>query len=30
MTDIMPYSLVPGTYGACESIDNSKRINVNA
>ncbi len=30
MTEIMPYSLVPGTYGACESIDNSKRINVNA
>jgi len=30
MTDIMPYSLVPGTYGACESIDNSKRININA
>jgi len=30
MTDIMPYSLVPSTYGACESIDNSKRINVNA
>jgi hypothetical protein len=30
MTEIMPYSLVPGTYGTCESIDNSKRINVNA
>lgn len=30
MTEIMPYTLVPGTYGTCESIDNSKRINVNA
>ncbi len=30
MTEIMPYSLVPGAYGACESIDNSKRLNVNA
>ncbi len=29
MKEIMPYSLIPGTYGPCESIDNSKRINVN-
>lgn len=29
MKEIMPYSLVPGTYGSCETIDNSKRINVN-
>ena len=30
MTEIMPYNLVPATYGPCETIDNSKRINVNA
>ena len=30
MTEVMPYSLVPGTYGPCETIDNSKRINLNA
>jgi hypothetical protein len=30
MTEVMPYSLVPGTYGLCETIDNDKRINVNA
>ncbi len=29
MKEIMPYSLIPGTYGPCETIDNSKRINVN-
>lgn len=29
MTEVMPYTLVPGTYGSCETIDNSKRINVN-
>lgn len=29
MTEIMPYSLVPTTYGTCETIDNTKRINVN-
>lgn len=30
MTEVMPYSMVPGTYGPCETIDNSKRINLNA
>lgn len=30
MTDIMPYRLIPGTYGPCETIDNTKRVNVNA
>lgn len=30
MTEVMPYSLVPGTYGLCETIDNNKRININA
>jgi len=30
MTEVMPYTLVPGTYGPCETIDNSKRINLNA
>jgi len=30
MTEVMPYSLIPGTYGLCETIDNDKRINVNA
>ncbi len=29
MTKVMPYSLVPGTYGPCEIVDNSKRINLN-
>ena len=29
MTEVMPYTLVPGTYGPCETIDNSKRININ-
>ena len=29
MKEIMPYSLIPGTYGPCETIDNTKRINVN-
>jgi hypothetical protein len=29
MTEIMPYQLVPGTYGNCETIDKNKRINVN-
>lgn len=29
MTEIMPYSLVPGSYGTCETIDNSRRININ-
>ncbi len=29
MTEVMPYSLVPGSYGTCETIDNDKRINVN-
>lgn len=30
MTDIMPYRLVPSTYGPCETIDNTQRINMNA
>lgn len=29
MKDIMPYTLIPGSYGPCETIDNTKRINVN-
>ena len=29
MTEIMPYKLVPGSYGSCEIIDKNKRINVN-
>jgi len=29
MTEVMPYTLVPGTYGPCETVDNSKRININ-
>ncbi len=29
MTEVMPYTLVPGSYGSCETVDNSKRINVN-
>lgn len=30
MTEIMPYKLVPGSYGLCETIDKSKKININA
>lgn len=30
MTKEMPYTLIPGSYGLCETIDNSKKINVNA
>jgi len=30
MTEIMPYPLIPGTYGTCETIDSTKRININA
>ncbi len=30
MTKIMPYKLVPGSYGLCETIDELKKINVNA
>jgi len=29
MTEVMPYQLVPGTYGSCEKIDNNKRVNIN-
>jgi len=29
MTEVMPYKLIPGTYGSCEIIDNSKRVNIN-
>jgi len=29
MMEIMPYKLIPGTYGSCEIIDNSKRANIN-
>ena len=29
MTEVMPYTLIPGSYGPCETIDNAKRINVN-
>ena len=29
MTEVMPYTLIPGSYGPCETIDNTKRINVN-
>ena len=29
MTQVMPYSLVPTKYGTCETIDNTKRINMN-
>ena len=28
MTEVMPYTLIPGTYGPCETIDKSKRINL--
>jgi hypothetical protein len=30
MAKIMPYSLVPGRFGLCETIDVSKQININA
>jgi hypothetical protein len=30
MTKEMPYTLIPGSYGLCETIDNSKKINANA
>lgn len=30
MTEIMPYKLVPGSYGLCETIDKTKKININA
>lgn len=30
MTKEMPYSLVPGRFGLCETIDLSKKININA
>lgn len=30
MTEIMPYSLVPGTYGTCVTIEKDERININA
>lgn len=30
MTEIMPYKLIPGAYGTCETIDPNKRINTNA
>lgn len=29
MTEIMPYQLVPGTYGPCEKIETNKRVNIN-
>ena len=29
MKEVMPYTLVPGSYGPCETIDKTKRINVN-
>lgn len=29
MKEVMPYTLIPGNYGSCETVDNSKRINVN-
>lgn len=29
MTEVMPYSLVPGKYGTCETIDTTKSININ-
>lgn len=30
MTEVMPYRLIPGIYGPCETIDKTKRVNVNA
>lgn len=29
MKEVMPYTLIPGSYGPCETVDYSKRINVN-
>ena len=29
MTEVMPYTLIPGSYGPCETVDKTKRINVN-
>lgn len=29
MTEIMPYQLVPGKYGSCETIELNKRVNIN-
>lgn len=29
MKKVMPYTLIPGSYGPCETVDNTKRINVN-
>lgn len=29
MTEIMPYTLVPTKYGTCDTIDKTKRININ-
>ena len=29
MKEVMPYTLIPGSYGPCETVDNTKRINVN-
>ena len=29
MKEVMPYTLIPGSYGPCETVDKSKRINVN-
>jgi hypothetical protein len=29
MTEIMPYQLVPGIYGSCETIETNKRVNIN-
>jgi hypothetical protein len=30
MTKEMPYNLVPGRYGLCETIEGSSKININA
>ena len=29
MTEIMPYQLIPGSYGSCETIETNKRVNIN-
>ena len=29
MTEIMPYQLIPGSYGSCEIIETNKRVNIN-
>ena len=29
MTKIMPYQLIPGSYGSCETIETNKRVNIN-